>query len=75
MNRVWRPGGTGQPSRMHGETAPRIPGDPVERELQALLAAEAERRRPDRIRPRGNPAIEAGDLERGREKLESVLGC
>jgi hypothetical protein len=50
-----------------------LPADPVERELQALLAEEAERRRPDRRRPRGNPAIEEPDVQRGREKLDRVL--
>jgi hypothetical protein len=59
---------------MDGERAPTIPDDPVERELQDLLAEEAIRRRPDRIGARGNPAIEPGDVQRGREQLERLLG-
>jgi hypothetical protein len=58
---------------MPADTGDTTPADPLERELQALLADEAERRRPDRRRPRGNPAIEAADVERGREKLDRVL--
>jgi hypothetical protein len=58
---------------MPAERGDTTPADPVERELQALLADEAERRRPDRIRPRGNQAIEPLDVERGREKLDRVL--
>jgi hypothetical protein len=59
---------------MDGDRAPTIPDDPVERELQALLAEEAASRRPDRIGARGNPAIEHADVERGREQLDRLLG-
>ena len=59
---------------MEGDTAQPVPADPVERELQALLAEEAARRRPDRIGARGNPAIEPADVQRGREQLERLLG-
>jgi hypothetical protein len=57
---------------MH-EESPHVPQDDMERELQQLLRDEAESRRPDRRRPRGNPATEAEDVERGREKLDRVL--
>ena len=65
-------GQRGQPNGMLGDRG-ETPADPVEQELQALLAEEAECRRPDRRRPRGNQAIEALDVERGREKLDRVL--
>ena len=74
MNQVSYPPRSGQATIMDGERSPTTAGDPVERELQALLAEEAARRRPDRIRARGNPPIEAVDVERGREQLDRLLG-
>jgi len=57
---------------MHEEST-HIEQDDMERELQQLLRDEAERRRPDRRRARGNPATDEQDVARGREQLERVL--
>jgi hypothetical protein len=72
VNQVCAPRATGQSSRMDAENPPPA-DDSVERELQAILAEEAERRRPDRRPPRGNQAVEPLAVERGRESLERVL--
>ena len=45
-----------------------------ERAVGELLREEAERRRPDRRGPRGNPAARDEAVERGRAELERVLG-
>jgi hypothetical protein len=59
---------------MHTEDNPRQT-DAIDRELAQLLAEEeARRQRPDHRPPRGNQAIEADDVERGREKIERVVG-
>jgi hypothetical protein len=58
---------------MHRQSPAGPADDPVERELQEMLAEEAERRRPDRRRPRGNQEVEPQAVERGRESLEKVL--
>jgi hypothetical protein len=49
--------------------------DAFDRELAQLLAdEEARRQRPDRRPPRGNQPIDAEDVERGREKIERIVG-
>jgi len=58
---------------MH-EEKPTPEGDTLDRELDALLRDEAERRRPDRRSVRGNQELEHEDVERGKEKLGRVLG-
>jgi hypothetical protein len=42
----------------------------LDRELEALV----QERRPDTRGPRGNQEIETADVERGRDKLDRVLG-
>jgi hypothetical protein len=59
---------------MHTEETP-PQTDAVDRELAQLLSEEeARRQRPDRRPPRGNQAIEAEDVERGREKIDRIVG-
>jgi len=59
---------------MHTENTP-PQADAVDRELtDLLLDEEARRQRPDRRPPRGNQAIEAEDVERGREKIDRIVG-
>ncbi len=58
---------------MH-EDKPTPGRDELDRELEALLHEEAERRRPDRRPARGNQEVEREDVERGQEKLGRVLG-
>jgi hypothetical protein len=42
----------------------------LDRELESLL----KERRPDHRGPRGNQEVETVDVERGREKLDRVVG-
>jgi hypothetical protein len=59
---------------MHPEETNPAP-DALDREIAELLrAADEERGRPDRRPLRGNQAVEADDVERGREQLGRVLG-
>jgi hypothetical protein len=58
---------------MHMEESTPVPDD-LDREIEALLRDHAEQSRPDRRRPRGNQDLEPDDVERGREKLDRVLG-
>jgi hypothetical protein len=59
---------------MHTENTP-PQADAVDRELTDLLSdEEARRQRPDGRPPRGNQAIEAEDVERGREKIDRIVG-
>jgi hypothetical protein len=59
---------------MHPEEKPPSTDD-LDHEINALLReADERRRRPDHRPPRGNQEVEAADVERGREKLDRVLG-
>ena len=58
---------------MHPEETNPTPDD-LDREIAGLLRDADESRRPDRRPPRGNQVAEAEDVERGREKLERIVG-
>lgn len=47
------------------------PGEPRDEDLATPPETEA---RPDRVPPRGNPDVEEVDLERGKGKLDRILG-
>jgi len=63
---------SGSPNCMHQEIT-HVTQDEMERELQEMLREEADQQRPDRRRPRGNPAPQDADVIRGREQLDRVL--
>ena len=63
---------SGSPPDMHKEIT-HVTQDEMERELQELLRKQQEQQRPDRRRPRGNPAPEDADVIRGREQLDRIL--
>jgi hypothetical protein len=59
---------------MHPEERTPTPDD-LDREIARLLRDADERRsRPDHRPVRGNQQVDDGDIERGREKLDRVLG-
>ena len=64
----------GSPRGMHDHTTPHTVPDEIDRERERMLREEADRARPDRRGPRGNQEPEREDVDRGREKLDRVLG-